>query len=154
MATRSTAATVTILHGDAYDLLRSLDAGSIDLLITSPPYWGHRTYELEHNWDILQDWLSTGAQRTDVPDYGWYRDRGGSLGLEPFPEWYVAHLVEMMELFRPALKPAGSIGSIWATPISLAGRASARMDAKDWAINPASGAGPRWAATVRKNNCS
>ena len=109
MTTRSTAATVTILHGDACDLLPSLDAGSIDLLITSPPYWGHRTYELEHNRDILQDWLGTGAQRTDVPDYGWYRDRGGSLGLEPFPEWYVAHLVEMMELFRPALKPAGSI---------------------------------------------
>ena len=109
MATRPTAATVTILHGDAYDLLPLLDAGSIDLLITSPPYWGHRTYELEHNWDILQDWLSTGAQRTDIPDYGWYRDQGGSLGLEPFPEWYVAHLVEMMELFRQALKPAGSI---------------------------------------------
>ena len=53
---------VTIFHGDACDLLPSLDPGSVDLLITSPPYWGHRTYEQEHNWDIFKDWLGTGAQ--------------------------------------------------------------------------------------------
>ena len=71
MTTRPPAASaVTVLHGDAYDLLPTLDSGSIDLLITSPPYWGHRTYEQEHNWDILKDWLNTGAQTTDVPDYG------------------------------------------------------------------------------------
>ena len=110
MTTRPPAASaVTVLHGDAYDLLPTLDSGSIDLLITSPPYWGHRTYEQEHNWDILKDWLNTGAQTTDVPDYGWYRDRGGSLGLEPMPDWYIAHLVELIELFRPALKSSGSI---------------------------------------------
>ena len=53
---------VAIFHGDACDLLPSLDPGSVDLLITSPPYWGHRTYEQEHNWDIFKDWLGTGAQ--------------------------------------------------------------------------------------------
>ena len=106
-ATMTTAATV--LHGDAYDLLPSLDSASVDLLITSPPYWGHRTYEQGHNWDILRDWLSTGANKTDIPDYSWYRDHGGLLGLEPLPDWYIAHLVEMIEIFRPALKPSGSI---------------------------------------------
>ena len=100
---------VTIFHGDACDLLPSLDSGSVDLLITSPPYWGHRTYEQEHNWDILKDWLGTGAQKTDVPDYEWYREWGGSLGLEPVPDWYIAHLVEMIERFRPALKSSGSL---------------------------------------------
>ena len=100
---------VTIFHGDAYDLLPSLDPGSVDLLITSPPYWGHRTYEQEHNWDILKDWLSTGAQKTDVPDYEWYREWGGALGLEPVPDWYIVHLVEMIERFRPALKSSGSL---------------------------------------------
>ena len=110
MAPRATVTpAATILHGDAYDLLPSLDSGSIDLLITSPPYWGHRTYEQEHNWNILQDWLCSGAEKTDIPDYEWYRDHGGSLGLEPLPDWYIAHLVEMLELFRPALKPSGSI---------------------------------------------
>ena len=100
---------VTIFHGDACDLLPSLDPGSVDLLITSPPYWGHRTYEQGHNWDIFKDWLGTGAQKTDVPDYEWYRERGGSLGLEPVPDWYIAHLVEMIERFRPALKSSGSL---------------------------------------------
>ena len=110
MAIRATAAPVaTVRHGDAYDLLPSLDPGSIDLLITSPPYWGHRTYEQEHNWDVFRDWLATGAARTDVPGYAWYRGSGGVLGLEPLPEWYVAHLVEIFERARPALKPAGSL---------------------------------------------
>ena len=48
MVTRAPAATpdVAVLHGDAYDLLPSLDPGSVDLLITSPPYWGHRVEDL------------------------------------------------------------------------------------------------------------
>ena len=58
---------VTVLHGDAYDLLPSLAPESIDLLVTSPPYWGLRTYEQEHNWHVLQDWLRTGAEKTDLP---------------------------------------------------------------------------------------
>ena len=49
----------TVRQGDAYDLLPSLEAASVDLLITSPPYWGHRTYEQDHNWNILKDWLGT-----------------------------------------------------------------------------------------------
>ena len=105
----SAAPAATVLQGDAYDLLPSLDPKSIDLLITSPPYWGHRTYEQDHNWSIYQDWLETGAGRDDVPGYEWYRRNGGALGLEPLPDWYVCHLVEMFELFRPSLKPSGSL---------------------------------------------
>ena len=100
---------VTVLHGDAYDLLPSLSPESIDLLITSPPYWGLRTYEQEHNWHVLQDWLRTGAEKTDLPGYEWYRDNGGILGLEPSPDWYVAHLIEIFDRFRPALKASGSV---------------------------------------------
>ncbi len=99
----------SVLHGDAYDLLPSLDPQSIDLFITIPPYWGHRTYEQDHNWNVFQDWLETGADRNDIPCYEWYRRNGGALGLEPLPDWYVAHLVEMFELFRPSLKPSGSL---------------------------------------------
>jgi site-specific DNA-methyltransferase (adenine-specific) len=28
--------------------------------------------------------------------YAWYRINGGILGLEPYPEWYVAHLAEII----------------------------------------------------------
>lgn len=31
------------------------------------------------------------------------------LGLEPLPEWYVGHLVEILEKARPRLKPSGSV---------------------------------------------
>jgi DNA modification methylase len=34
---------------------------------------------------------------------------GGVLGLEPYPEWYTSHLVEILERGRSALKAGGSI---------------------------------------------
>ncbi|GJG87421.1 hypothetical protein tb265_26020 [Gemmatimonadetes bacterium T265] len=55
--------------GDAYDLLPRLAKRSIDLVITSPPYWGLRTYEGDHNWEILLEWESTDAKPGTVPGY-------------------------------------------------------------------------------------
>ena len=100
---------VRVVHGDAYDLLPTLPAESIDLLITSPPYWGHRTYEQEHNWNVFKEWLATGGARDEIPTVEWYRANGCALGLEPSPDWYVAHLAEMFLRFFPALKPSGSM---------------------------------------------
>ena len=45
-----------IRQGDAFQLIEQIDDASVDLIITSPPYWGHRTYGLEHNWNILREW--------------------------------------------------------------------------------------------------
>lgn len=100
---------VEVRHGDAYDLLPQLEPNSIDLLITSPPYWGHRSYGLEHNWTILENWKQDGGSPDHCPPYDWYRKAGGVLGLEPFPDWYVAHLVEIIERGRAALKSGASI---------------------------------------------
>lgn len=100
---------VEVKHGDAFDLLASLAPSSIDLLLTSPPYWGHRTYSAEHNWDILSHWKATGAAHDAIPNYEWYRQHGGVLGLEPLPEWYVSHLVEFFERARHSLKPSASM---------------------------------------------
>lgn len=36
--------TITILHGDCRDLLPTLDDGSVQTCVTSPPYWGLRDY--------------------------------------------------------------------------------------------------------------
>lgn len=95
-----------IRAGDAYDLMKTLPAHSVDLVITSPPYWGHRTYEQEHNWSILKDLNSTDGR---TPGYETYRAHGGVLGLEPFPEWYVHHLVEVLDQAKHCLKPDGSL---------------------------------------------
>jgi hypothetical protein len=66
-------ADVTVPSGDAFDLLPTLPANSVDLLITSPSYWGHRTYHQKHNWAVLAEWTGTGKKATDVPSYEWYR---------------------------------------------------------------------------------
>jgi len=98
------------LHkGDAFDLLPKLEPESVDLILTSPPYWGLRDYDLEHNWDVLDEWKAEGHDQEEAPRYEWYRAHGGLLGLEPLPEWYVSHLVEMFELAKPALRLSGSL---------------------------------------------
>ncbi|MFI1975436.1 DNA-methyltransferase [Streptomyces wedmorensis] len=102
---------IKVHQGDAYDLMAELPAESIDLLITSPPYWGLRSYGQEHNEDILKEWLAEDESRvqTDVPPYDWYRKHGGVLGLEPLPEWFIGHLVEILQRGAAALKPGGSM---------------------------------------------
>ncbi len=98
-----------ILNGDAFDLIPQVPADSIDLVITSPPYWGLRTYDLDHNWDIIKAWKHDGNSVEEAPPYDWYRRHGGLFGLEPTPEWYVGHLAEILNrLWRP-LKPLGNL---------------------------------------------
>ncbi|MGK5554331.1 DNA-methyltransferase [Actinomadura kijaniata] len=98
-----------VREGDAYDLMDKLPPGSVDLIITSPPYWGLRTYGLDHNEEILQEWLATGGTKEQPPPYEWYRVHGGCLGLEPLPEWYVSNLVEIFQRGAHALKAGGSM---------------------------------------------
>jgi DNA modification methylase len=97
-----------VLQGDAYDLIDALPDKSVDLFITSPPYWGLRTYGLPHNWEIEKEWKALGKTVEECPSYHWYRQHGGLFGLESTPEWYVHHLAEILnKLWRP-LKPSGS----------------------------------------------
>lgn len=98
-----------VYEGDAYDLMGKLPAASVDLIITSPPYWGLRTYGLDHNEDILQEWVAEGGSKETPPSYNWYRMHGGCLGMEPLPEWYVSNLVEIFQRGAAALKPGGSL---------------------------------------------
>lgn len=71
---------VTIHHGDSWELAPTLAPQSIHAIVTSPPYWGLR-------------------------DYG----DPGQFGLEPTPEAYVARLVELFALLRPALRDDGTV---------------------------------------------
>lgn len=98
-----------LVHGDAYDLLPLLPPASVDLIITSPPYWGQRSYGQDHNWTIIDEWRQLGNADNKVPPYSWYRSHGGLLGLEPVPDWYVSHLVEIFEKAKPCLKSRGSL---------------------------------------------
>jgi DNA modification methylase len=65
--------------GDALELARRLPSGSVDCIVTSPPYWFVRDYQVEGQW-----------------------------GLEPTIEAFVANLVRLFEELRRALKPSGT----------------------------------------------
>lgn len=108
-AARGHPGTCAILHGDAFDLFGCLKAGSVDLLITSPPYWGHRDYGLDHNWDFFNDIAKVREIGERSPGYDWYRRNGGLLGLEPYPEWFVQHLAEVLHRARACLSSQGSM---------------------------------------------
>jgi DNA modification methylase len=97
-----------VFQGDAYDLIDAIPDKSVDLFITSPPYWGLRTYGLPHNWEINKEWKALGNTVDDCPPYAWYRQHGGVLGLESTPESYVKHLAEILNKLWKPLKPSGS----------------------------------------------
>ena len=95
-----------VLEGDAYDLIKTLAPNSVDLIITSPPYWGQRTYEQDYDWNMFRHRSILKGPPLPYKDY---RAQGGVLGLEPTPDWYIAHLVEFFETAMACLKPAGSL---------------------------------------------
>ena len=99
----------SFVQGDAFDLVAELRPQSIDLIITSPPYWGQRSYGQTHNWKIHEEWKHFGHSHLEPPPYDWYRSRGGVLGLEPYPDWYTSHLCEILERARRSLRDSGSI---------------------------------------------
>lgn len=77
-------------EGHALDLLKKMPSDSVDLVITSPPYWGLRFY----GEGTVTSW----------PD-GWK----GQLGLEPNYQLFVKHLVSILHEVKRVLKPSGSL---------------------------------------------
>lgn len=72
---------ITHLHGDCLALLPTLDAGSMQTIVTSPPYWRMRQY-------------------TDDPR---------EIGQEPTPAEYVAALVAVFRECRRVLRDDGTL---------------------------------------------
>jgi len=71
---------VTIHNGEALETLRTLSDESINMCVTSPPYWGLRDYGVN-----------------------------GQLGLESTPEEYISKLVEIFREVRRMLKKDGTL---------------------------------------------
>ena len=134
-------------QGHVLDVLREMPAESVQVVVTSPPYWGLRDYGLppqvwggdsscEHAWGPgivarettyrgktrwqhvhngrgeLQEHLQDRWLRSDI-DQGAVCERcgawAGSLGLEPSPDLYVAHLVEVLREVRRVLRNDGTL---------------------------------------------
>ena len=111
-------------------------ADSIDLVVTSPPYWGLRDYgeetvrvwggnpECEHKWGINQPPIHKGqvtqtkygdrpssSEGGVAPTGNYCSECGawrGSLGLEPHPQLFIDHLVEICREIRRVMKPSGT----------------------------------------------
>lgn len=102
--------TVDVRREDAYFALADLPTESVHLICTSPPYWGLRIYEGDVADDMLDRWAAERSDPAEQPGYEWFRSNGGSLGMEPLPEWYVTHLADMVTRGHAALR---SDGSLW-----------------------------------------
>lgn len=74
--------------GDCRELMAALPAGSVQCVVTSPPYWGLREY--------------SGEQRVV-----WADGIQSAYSHEPTPEQYVAHTIEIMRAIRRVLKADG-----------------------------------------------
>ena len=124
-----------IHNGSAVRELPTIDSRSVHSCVTSPPYWGLRDYGLEpeiwggddgcgHEWGDTQPAHHPGqvpdgkAVTTDAKGQtagsGQFCHRcnawRGNLGLEPTPELYVEHVVE---IFREVKRVLRDDGTLW-----------------------------------------
>lgn len=106
---------VTVYLGDVRSVLRDLPAASVDMCVTSPPYWALRDYGLAPlvwGGDPTCDhrWIAAHPRR---PRDGSCCDRcgawSGDLGLEPSLDMYLEHMVEVFREVRRLLKPSGTL---------------------------------------------
>lgn len=77
-----------IHNGHVVDILKEMPSRSIDVAVTSPPYWGLRDYG-------------------DITKVKWDKWEG-QLGLEPHPQMYIDHLVTIFREVKRVLKDSGS----------------------------------------------
>jgi len=128
---------VRILQGDCRDVLRTLPDESVHCCITSPPYFGLRNYGIpgqvwggdpycQHEWgDTLPGFHPGQVEQTKWKTANAAGNAGntssgqfcgkcgawlGCLGLEPTPEMYVSHLVE---IFREVKRTLRKDGTFW-----------------------------------------
>jgi DNA modification methylase len=116
-------AVIRILVGHVLDRLRELPGESVHCCVTSPPYYGLRSYGTEP-----QVW----------PD-GWR----GDLGLEPTVELYLAHLVEVFREVRRVLRSDATCWINIGDSYVSGGRTSYRAGASGNKGNRANEAAPR-----------
>ncbi len=90
-----------IHQGEALAVLRTMEPDSIDCCITSPPYFGLRSYGTDPvEWPEVR--YSMFGAEVVVPA-GLY-----SLGLEESPVQFVGHIVDVFREVRRVLKPTGT----------------------------------------------
>ena len=107
-------ADTTLMVGDARELLTRLDAGSVQCVVTSSPYWGMRVYDNERN-------------------IRWADGESCPYGFEQTPEGFIRHTTELLFLLKPAITSSGSVWwnimDTYNTRTPIRGNARERLDA-------------------------
>ena len=122
-----------ILHGDVIEKLKEIETGTVQCVVTSPPYWGLRDYGTAE-WEGGDDgcdhierkpsstYKTTDDKRDDIASKllgGQYKDIckkcgakriDNQLGLEETPEEYVE---KMVEVFREVKRVLHDTGTVW-----------------------------------------
>ena len=100
---------VTLYTGDAHDVLAALPDASVDCIVTSPPYWGLRSYDTG-GWQGGHGGCDHAAApdppRTCPSCSAVWTDR--QYGQEATVGAYVDHLVGVFDQARRVLHPAGT----------------------------------------------
>jgi len=104
---------VTLVVGNALELLPRLEPGSIQCVTTSSPYWGMRVYENERN-------------------VRWADGESCPYGFEQTPEGFIRHTIELLVLLKPAIAQHGSVWwnimDTYNTRTPIRGNARERLD--------------------------
>lgn len=143
-----------IIQGDCIKCMKQVPSNRVDLVVTSPPYWGLRSYSesetiwdgdenCKHKWnEYTRNGMDGGTKSEKVhikgkenfqifkkQQQGFCSICGawkGQLGLEPHPQMYIDHLVEIFREVKRVLKKSGSfylnLGDTYCSSTKEAGR--------------------------------
>lgn len=103
-----------LVVGNARELLPGLEAGSVQCVVTSSPYWGMRVYDNERN-------------------VRWADGESCPYGFEQTPEGFIRHTIELLFFLKPAVVADGSVWwnimDTYNTRTPIRGNARERLDA-------------------------
>ena len=122
-----------IFCGHSFDILKQFPPESVHMCMTSPPYWGKRSYktqpqiwdgnpECEHEWSNITGKKHTGGtngtvsynmdERLHFIDESSFCTKCGAwlgeLGHEPTPELFVLHLMQIFDEVKRVLRRDGT----------------------------------------------
>lgn len=94
-----------ILLGDSRLVMQGMEPESYNCCVTSPPYWGLRDYGVPPSeWPAMSYSPMSGLSEVHLPTWT------GCLGLEPTPELFVGHMVQV---FREVWRVLRNDGTLW-----------------------------------------
>lgn len=96
-----------IYRGNVYEWASKLPSNSVDTMVTSPPYYALRDYDVE-------DAVAVAGDFTCLHDFEDHKCKHcgawmGQLGREDNPAQFIDHIVDLMNRLKDVLKPTGSL---------------------------------------------